>query len=149
MTMTTRKLKVPKDGFLYLIKDHTRGFIKIGFTKDVAGRYNQLRTANAGIELLYSWPGDTDMEYSLHQKYLDRWVDGEWFLMSDKEVRGLINRVRVLNESTSYSGTFYGSHAPQPDFSRIHRVLSRFNYRRPALRSRYLAETETIEHHRL
>lgn len=142
--MTTRLPKVPKEGFVYLMKDHTRGFTKIGFTKDVAGRYNQLRTANAGIELIYSFPGTTDTEYKIHQQFIDRWVDGEWFILTDLQVKSIISKYQNRNRE----GCFYGSHVSQPDFGRIRRVLSKFNYRGPALRARALAEAETIAYHK-
>lgn len=143
--MTNRAPKVPRKGYVYLIKDHTRGLMKIGFTKDVAGRYCQIRTTNPGVELIYSFPGTTDTEDAIQQKFSERWVDGDWFILTDMQVQSIIEEYKSRN----WRGGYYGSHVSQPDFKRIHRVLSKFNYQNPLIVSSLLSGQEGIWHHRV
>lgn len=139
--MKTQRLNNPKPGYIYLIKDNIRGPIKIGFTQNLDGRYAQLRLSNAGLGLEFSFHGTTDDEVDLHFMFRDLHIGSEWFVLSEVDVQNIIKKYTYRN-----NGKPMPAHkAPQPDKERIKRLLKP----RPALRSRYLAEAETIEHHRL
>lgn len=78
---------------IYLMKDTIRGFVKIGMTNSLDGRFSQLRTANPAIEILKTYAGATTDEKVLHGhfKKLGKRVDGEWFSLGNSDLEYIDN----------------------------------------------------------
>jgi len=79
---------VKKDAecFIYVVKDIKRGLIKIGKANNVYNRFNQLKTANAEIELLTSYRGTIKDEKALHSYFDSDRVSGEWFCLTQDQI---------------------------------------------------------------
>jgi phage anti-repressor protein len=74
------------EGFVYIIKDYSNGYYKIGKTIDLERRLMQLRTGNVNIEIVCSLQ---DINYGLietklHRENEDRLIYGEWFDIEDR-----------------------------------------------------------------
>lgn len=78
---------------IYLMKDTIRGFIKIGMTSGLSGRFSQLKTANPAIEILKSYIGTRDDEVILHKHFMQhgKRVDGEWFSLGNADIEYVDN----------------------------------------------------------
>ncbi len=74
---------------IYIIKDIYRGCHKIGIAKDVAIRLTQLKTANAGIELVKFFNGVVSDERILHKHFTQQGkrIDGEWFSLDVSDLK--------------------------------------------------------------
>jgi hypothetical protein len=74
-----------REGFIYFIRSHRMGAIKIGFATDVEKRMRSLKTAIAGdIELLGTVAGNVDDERALHDRFSAYRISGEWFEPADE-----------------------------------------------------------------
>lgn len=73
---------------IYLIKDIHRGCYKIGVAKDASIRLTQLKTANAGIELIKFFKGVVSDERDLHKHFMQQGkrIDGEWFSLGTSDI---------------------------------------------------------------
>ena len=71
---------------IYLILDTIRGVYKIGKSDNPTSRFNQLKTANAGIQYLCSYLADERCEKVLHDFFREKNVSGEWFAMDDTDI---------------------------------------------------------------
>jgi Rha family phage regulatory protein len=74
------------NGFVYIIKDYSGGYYKIGKTIDLERRLMQLRTGNIDIEIICSLQ---DINYGLietklHRENEDKLIYGEWFDIEDR-----------------------------------------------------------------
>ena len=78
------KVKVDLDCHIYLLKDSIRGVYKIGRARDVKTRVAQIKTANAGVVFIASYPGKESDEINLHNTFdeQNKRVSGEWFKLS-------------------------------------------------------------------
>lgn len=144
----TRRPKKATPGYVYLAYDHIRTAYKIGFTKnEVWQTMMAFKRANAGVDLAYAFCGTDHDESDLHQKFIDKWVSGEWFFLSAEDVQWIKDEFQPRNEATGrycpggYPGFGIGK---QIDPAHIARVMSRY---RPALRSSKLAEAENERLH--
>lgn len=64
--------------FVYFIE--AGGFIKIGFTTDLASRLLSLDTASPHrLNVIRQEPGTLTDEAAYHERFADLWVKGEWF----------------------------------------------------------------------
>ncbi len=81
-----RKQREPKKGFVYLIKDCFRDIYKIGFATNVDSRFSQLKTANAGIELVKHYPATMEHESALHELFSCLNITGEWFALETAHI---------------------------------------------------------------
>lgn len=78
----------PKDFFqTYLAKSNENGLIKIGKSKDVHTRMQTLGTKK--VQLIGYV--DRDIEKHLHKLYNHVRVKGEWFKLSERDVKEIIN----------------------------------------------------------
>lgn len=77
--------------FVYLVKDIPRGLYKIGKAVNVQSRMNQLKTANASIELVAWYKGVSSDERALHSIFEERRVSGEWFSLEDDQIEFIKN----------------------------------------------------------
>ena len=78
-------------GFVYVIQDES-GLCKIGRTRDVSKRIRSLSTGcSSELKLVASWPCRDAGEYEsiLHETWRDVRVRGEWFALTDEDLRSL------------------------------------------------------------
>lgn len=72
--------------YVYFIRAGDRGAIKIGWTKDVEQRINDLQVGNAfKLNVLFKIPCDSaihaqETERRLHKLYARKRIRGEWFM---------------------------------------------------------------------
>jgi hypothetical protein len=79
---------------LYFLQLKRLGFIKIGRSKDVAGRVKTLQTALPDeIILLGSVPCHTGTEHIWKSKFKDLQLRGEWFTPSNDLLHSIRNAV--------------------------------------------------------
>jgi hypothetical protein len=70
--------KLRKRGFIYVVRAGDR--VKIGFSKDIKRRISELQTLFPDeLELLLATPGSIVIEHSLHARFREFAVKGEWF----------------------------------------------------------------------
>lgn len=89
-----RKISVPKESKskTYLMIDVANGFVKIGKSKNPKFRERTLQSEKPTIEL-YAVK-DKDIEKQLHSLYADRNVRGEWYNLSQKEIREIVRNYK-------------------------------------------------------
>lgn len=78
-------------GLVYVIRADN-GFCKIGYTKDVIKRLNQLETASpCELELIIVIKAEDmyELEKELHARYADRQKKGEWFALTEPDIKYL------------------------------------------------------------
>jgi len=76
--------------YIYLIKDIQSDVYKIGYSKNVNKRIKQLKTANSGtLRLIESFKTQHNrkVETALHNRYKNKHVNGEWFELSNEEIK--------------------------------------------------------------
>ena len=75
---------LPKDKqYTYLVSDGR--LYKIGKSKDVYSRINQLKTSNPLIELVHVI--DKDVENMLHKQFANKSFSREWFNLSESDIK--------------------------------------------------------------
>lgn len=80
---------------IYFVQRVDGGPIKIGFSRDVAGRVAALQTSVAReLHVLATVPGDRALELEVHRRLSACRVRGEWFEDCDA-VRRMIERLRL------------------------------------------------------
>lgn len=68
-------------GFIYFIQCQDTGPVKIGYTKNVKRRRNELQTGNPyELKILLSIDGSELWEKDLHYHFRDLLIRNEWFL---------------------------------------------------------------------
>jgi hypothetical protein len=71
-----------KRGYIYVVRAVDR--VKIGFSKDVKRRISELQTFFADeLELLLATPGSIMIEHSLHVRFKEFAIKGEWFCFAE------------------------------------------------------------------
>ena len=77
---------IDNNGFVYIIKDNSNSYYKIGKTVDLSRRLQQLRCGNANIEMYYylQSPYYGRIETLLHRENEDVCIQGEWFDIEDR-----------------------------------------------------------------
>ena len=94
------KKKAPrprKTTFIYLVLDERTGCIKIGQSKNPSAREKTLQSENLQNTMVFSSPGDAELEQELHQEYAQFRVRGEWFKLTEDQVESI--KKRVLNSN--------------------------------------------------
>lgn len=82
---------------LYIVK--CQQFYKIGSTRDINSRMQQLATGNPfdiTIEKLYSFKNSEIVERSLHQKFEKQRHRGEWFILDEDSFSDIDNICHLL-----------------------------------------------------
>jgi hypothetical protein len=74
----------------YIAKDHDTGLYKIGFSINPEKRVKQLKRDFKNIELIHTIP--YNIEWRLHDEFNNKRVKGEWFELTDLEVKDICNR---------------------------------------------------------
>lgn len=95
-----KKDKTIKDKFVYFIQNPKSKEIKIGLTKDIKRRLNDIKTYFPyGIELLHIIEGNKLFEMELHEKFKNYNISGEWFEPAEE----------ILNYISSLKGELIGN----------------------------------------
>ncbi len=83
-----RREKKSNNCNIYIIKNHRNGYTKIGFTtKNAKFREATLQSQEPEVELIGEWTGNILDEEILHNLFKDKRVRGEWFELSDKNIK--------------------------------------------------------------
>jgi hypothetical protein len=88
-------LPVKEKGLIYFVKSNKNQEIKIGFTSgQVEERIRTLQTSHPyQIELLATISGDMKFERSLHERFKEYRLQGEWFF-PHPELIDYINKIK-------------------------------------------------------
>jgi len=93
--------------WIYLIRDRTTGYFKIGRAKDVHYRFKQLVKQDTllpypnDFELVDAWLGAPSDESNLHLHYAEERRRGEWFELENIEgVKAYFHNHRSLSGSS-------------------------------------------------
>ena len=81
---------------IYLVRSD--GYIKIGYTFDILNRLGGLQLGNPKrLELVYTHKvlEVKILEERLHQKFSEKRVLGEWFLLNERDVNEAINYIQT------------------------------------------------------
>ena len=79
---------------VYLIKEGSNNYYKIGVSKDVNSRIKQLQTGSAGsIEFYYEFYSEYSykIEKALHRHHKFNNISGEWFDLTREQVDGFLD----------------------------------------------------------
>jgi len=101
-----------KKFYIYLIQQQGSDLYKIGYSHNPSHRLEQLQTANGvKLELIETFRTDykTKLEKLLHKKFFKQQTLGEWFELSQEQVREFKNvckvqenYFKVLEENNTY-----------------------------------------------
>lgn len=83
--------------YIYLIE--CQGYYKIGVATDVGNRVSQMATGNPfemSVVSVYEFGNADVVEKSIHQRFSEKRLRGEWFLLSAEEVVEFTHICRVL-----------------------------------------------------
>lgn len=78
--------KQPKPTYIYLMINRRNNLYKIGRSDNPKIREKTLQSEEPEIEMLHFFPGSSIKEASLHSRYADKRVRGEWFQLEPHEV---------------------------------------------------------------
>lgn len=93
-----------REAGVYAVRCTATGLVKIGVSRDVAGRMRVLQAHSAPrLDLLLVIPGGHDVESKMHQRYADRRAHGEWFRLSAADLREL-HREALAHELADLMG---------------------------------------------
>jgi hypothetical protein len=81
-----KQFKKTRVNSVYLIKDISTNYTKIGITKCVQSRIKALKTANPSVSLFYSHPAEQKAEKELHKIFKEQNVSGEWFNLTNTQI---------------------------------------------------------------
>lgn len=76
-------------GYVYLVQCST-GECKIGSSRSIARRFQQLQSANPNLlSLLYHFPSENAQqeEYALHKTFGNKRIRNEWFALTDADIQ--------------------------------------------------------------
>jgi len=109
VTMTSREIadltgKRQTNKITYVLKKKGTNMVKIGRTKNLAGRLRVLRTmSGCELEIIFTYAGD--IELFLHTKFAHLRKIGEWFEDTNKDIEGFlskdVNKLTFLNIENS------------------------------------------------
>ena len=72
--------------FIYLMKDEINDSFKIGMSKNPKTRESTLQSEKPYIKMINYWEGEVGDEKSLHKKFKNQRIRGEWFILSEKDL---------------------------------------------------------------
>ena len=93
--------------YIYLIENVNGNDLKykIGYTKNLDKRINQLKTSNPGeLNIIYSYKSEWGrlLESLIHKKYSNNRVRNEWFNLTKKQVSSFLidceKKEKMLNK---------------------------------------------------
>lgn len=75
-----------EDGIIYIMISTRTGLHKIGFTRDIDRRLQNIRLGDPSIEIVKSYPGSMRLEREIHEIFFRQHVEREWFRLGEKEL---------------------------------------------------------------
>jgi hypothetical protein len=93
--------------YVYLIGSRTYGWYKIGKAKNVSVRLKEIGILLPfKVEAIAAWAAwSGNVEATLHKKYKDNRIHGEWFKFTEKELQSLletpVDNATMLNEHSA------------------------------------------------
>jgi hypothetical protein len=72
--------------FVYLMRNRRNGFVKIGLSANPSYREGTLQAEEPEVELLFSYPGNQEIEEGLHLMFSNKRLRGEWFALSKADI---------------------------------------------------------------
>jgi hypothetical protein len=96
----TAPILIPeKETFVYLISDTKKTTLKIGITKNITARLAQLQKPNPHIlKIIACTKGDEEDEKFLHALFDKYRIHGEWFRITSKKAKGILQEVQTRFE---------------------------------------------------
>ena len=85
-TRPKRRSKPTRYRFVYVMRNRRNGFVKIGLSVDPSYREGTLQAEEPEIELLFSYPGNQEIEEGLHSMFSNKRLRGEWFALSKADI---------------------------------------------------------------
>jgi hypothetical protein len=73
--------------YIYLMKNNLNGLYKIGYSKKPYKRESTLQSQEPDITMILLRKAPFEVENALHRKFKDKRVRGEWFELTNTEVR--------------------------------------------------------------
>ncbi len=89
-TEPPRERPLPKQGFVYLAKNHRNGFHKIGWSKRPKIREATLQSQEPEVSFIAIGKGTRALEIALHVKYAEFRLRGEWFDLIPPHVQEIV-----------------------------------------------------------
>lgn len=83
----------PKSTYVYLIKNHRNGFVKIGRSVNPSTREKTLQSEEPELEMIFHHKGLESDELFLHQKFNEKRLRGEWFKLDDEDVKFIVEHM--------------------------------------------------------
>jgi hypothetical protein len=78
-------------GLAYLIRAESSGAVKIGVAVDPAKRLGSLQIGSPEpLSLIGVIPGGRPQELRLHEQFADRRIRGEWFRLTEDDIRSIV-----------------------------------------------------------
>jgi hypothetical protein len=78
-------------GRVYLIRNEVNGFVKIGFSVQPDLREKTLQAEEPTLVLIGSIAGTVRTEHALHNAYADQRIRGEWFNLTETDIREILD----------------------------------------------------------
>lgn len=101
-TSITYKKKEPEPKYLYIMKDISTGYHKIGISKNPQYREKTLQSEKPTIEIV--WVSDSttikarDIEKALHNYFEHRRTRGEWYNLSSHQIESIKNNYNTWKD---------------------------------------------------
>lgn len=100
----TIELPNKDSGEVYLMRDRSSGFFKIGYSKNSENRLKSFKTGNATIDLIEVFPGTYQDESALHNIFKYKRKQGEWFSLDWSDIDKIKDYFNnKLNQGTLFS----------------------------------------------
>lgn len=90
---TGKKPKPKLRPFLYLLKNRRNGYYKIGISIDPEIREKTLQSEDPDIFAVKVWQDKGDHEKFWHRHFKDQRIRGEWFWLTDAQVRFMVYKM--------------------------------------------------------
>lgn len=77
---------------IYLLFNPDNGLYKIGYSTNILHRLTNIQCYTPRVSLLGAFPGGSQSETQIHLFYKDKCVSGEWFDLTDRDVKTISRR---------------------------------------------------------
>lgn len=84
-----RAIKADAPTYLYLIRNHRNGLTKIGHSRNPSQREKTLQSEEPELEMVFSTPAKPEDEERLHEYFSKNRVRGEWFNLSERQIKAI------------------------------------------------------------
>lgn len=88
--------KIAKGGFVYLMRDTSLDYHKIGFSTNPRFRERTLQAQKPTIQIEHCWKGTWRIEQDLHEKFMHKRIRGEWFHLTPEDITEIMSFFQTL-----------------------------------------------------